>query len=329
MTFSSLYATLLHMKNRALPFLVLLASSSSAFAGTTHVPPPSAPVAAARANFHAEQRAELKQDAAIARIEKAFNATQQATVDAYVGQALQVPSTAAHARSATVYTYESGGMYAVYAGVERITDIQLEPGENLTAAPVAGDTARWIIATVTSGSGADKRTDIIVKPTDTGIETDMMIPTNRRTYMIDLRAVRDWYMPSVRWRYPDEELAKIVATDKGQQVTTQQQTAVGVRPSKLDFNYKIEGHDYAWKPVQVFNDGTHTYIRMPADLAATDAPALFVIENDKPLLVNYRLKGGHDHQGPTYIVDRLFKRAELRVSANKVVKIIHNPHWWQ
>lgn len=324
-TSSTLYATLLHtMKPTIACTLILAAACAPALAAPPpHIPPPTA------MSVPASPTPQQRQAAALTKLEKAFNTAQQATVAAYVGQALQVPSTAAHARSATVYTYEPGGMYAVYAGIDRITDITLQHGERLTAAPVAGDTARWIIATVTSGTGADQRTHIIVKPTDSNIETDMMIPTNKRTYMLDLRAVSDWYMPSVRWRYPDEELARIVAQDKGTEAKAQQQEHVGVRPSKLDFNYKIEGHDYAWKPVQVFNDGTHTFIRMPANLAATDAPALFIMEHGKPMLVNYQVKGGSDHRGPTYIVDRLFSRAELRVSASRVVTLIHNPHWWQ
>jgi type IV secretion system protein VirB9 len=56
----------------------------------------------------------------------------------------------------------------------------------------------------------------------------------------------------------------------------------------------------------VANDGTHTYLKMPATLHSTDAPALFVQSTTgENALVNYRVKGGY------YVVDKLFDRAVL------------------
>lgn len=270
-------------------------------------------------------------DPAVAAIERKFDLQQRAAVAAYIGRAEQVPASASHARSATVYNYEDGGIYVVYAGIERITDIRLQPGETLAgglAGVQAGDTTRWKLSTVTSGEGADKRQHIIIKPTDVGLVTNMMIPTNKRTYMLDIRSVADWYMPSIRWEYPDDELAQIIAQDHQEATTEQRQTPLAVNPSSLDFDYKIKGRRYAWRPLQVFDDGTHTYIRMPAGLKSTEAPALFVIEDGQPMLVNYRLKGS-DGGSAVYIVDRLFKRAELRVGTNDKLTILRHPHWWQ
>ena len=73
----------------------------------------------------------------------------------------------------------------------------------------------------------------------------------------------------------------------------------------LDDRYTIDG-DTAWRPTWVANDGTHTYLKMPATLHSTDAPALFVQStNGENALVNYRVKGGY------YVVDKLFERAVL------------------
>ena len=48
--------------------------------------------------------------------------------------------------------------------------------------------------------------------------------------------------------------------------------------------------------------------KFPSGLAQSEAPPLFVIGSDgKPALVNYRIRG------TTYIVDRLFAAAELRL----------------
>ena len=57
---------------------------------------------------------------------------------------------------------------------------------------------------------------------------------------------------------------------------------------------------------------------MPAAMKAGDAPALFgVEESGEAMLVNYRVKEG------VYVVDRLFRVAELRVGASQKVTIRH------
>ena len=62
-----------------------------------------------------------------------------------------------------------------------MTDIALQPGENLVAV-AAGDTVRWVIGDTTSGTGADKRTHVLVKPFTAGLATNLVITTDRRSY---------------------------------------------------------------------------------------------------------------------------------------------------
>jgi type IV secretion system protein VirB9 len=54
-----------------------------------------------------------------------------------------------------VYPFTDGALYQVYAAVGQITDITLQPGEQLVGSgPVAaGDTMRWIIGDTQSGPG--------------------------------------------------------------------------------------------------------------------------------------------------------------------------------
>ena len=69
----------------------------------------------------------------------------------------------------------------------------------------------------------------------------------------------------------------------------------------------------------MFDDGAKVYIQFPSGLAQSEAPPLFVIGPDaKPALVNYRVRG------TTYIVDRLFAAAELRLGTapQRVVRIV-------
>ena len=95
-----------------------------------------------------------------------------------------------------IYPWSEGALYQVYAAVGQITTIALESGESLTGAgPIAaGDTARWIIGDTESGSGANRRVHILVKPTRADISTNLVVTTDRRTYMIELRARESLYM---------------------------------------------------------------------------------------------------------------------------------------
>jgi len=83
-----------------------------------------------------------------------------------------------------VYPYTGGALYQVYTAVGQITDIALQPGEQLVGSgPVAaGDTVRWIIGDTQSGSGATLQVHILVKPTRADLMTNLVINTNLRTY---------------------------------------------------------------------------------------------------------------------------------------------------
>ena len=80
----------------------------------------------------------------------------------------------------------------------------------------------------------------------------------------------------------------------------------------------MSGDSPDWKPVRVFDDGRQVFIQMPSDIATTDMPPLFVLGEDGDAeLVNYRVRGAY------YVVDRLFRAAELRIGTRNqtVVRI--------
>src|SRR3546814_17549208 len=86
----------------------------------------------------------------------------------------------------------------VYAAPGQITNIALEPGEQLTGAgPIAaGDTARWIIGDTTSGAGNSARVHILVKSTRADIETNLVITTDLPPSLIEFRSGEIPYLPS-------------------------------------------------------------------------------------------------------------------------------------
>mgnify|MGYP001304176297 FL=1 len=218
------------------------------------------------------------------------------------------------------FVYASGGLYQVTTAVGRVTDIMLQEGETLseTGAVAAGDTVRWVIGEASSGSGPARRTHILVKPTDPGLVTNLVINTDRRTYHVELRSTAAIYMASIGWSYPQDGLIALEARAADAARFAATQVATGLDAEKLDFGYRISGDRPPWRPAQVFDDGAKTYILFAPTIAQSELPPLFLIgDGKKAELVNYRVSGR------TIIVDRLFDRAELRLGTKKqqVVRI--------
>ena len=227
------------------------------------------------------------------------------------------PRRAGYYNAIQIYPWSEGALYQVYAAVGQITTIALESGESLTGAgPIAaGDTARWIIGDTESGSGANRRVHILVKPTRADISTNLVVTTDRRTYMIELRARESLYMPAVAWAYP--------APPAGQRQTV---PAAPVIPAEAARNYRygLTGDSPPWRPVSVFDDGRRVYVVFPAGIVQGEMPPIFVLGSDgEPQIVNSRI-----HQN-ILIVDRLFGAAELRLGGGtrqQVVRIVRiNP----
>ena len=107
-----------------------------------------------------------------------------------------------------VYPFSGGALYQVYTAPGQVTDVALQEGEQLVGSgPVAaGDTVRWIIGDTESGAGATKRVHILVKPTRPDLITNLVINTDRRTYLLELRSTAATYMASVSWQYPQDQL---------------------------------------------------------------------------------------------------------------------------
>jgi type IV secretion system protein VirB9 len=210
--------------------------------------------------------------------------------------------------SMQVYPFTQGALYQVYTAVGQITDIALQPGEQLVGSgPVAaGDTVRWIIGDTESGTGATRQIHILVKPTRAELMTNLVINTNLRTYHMELRSTERTYMASVSWQYPQDQL--IALRRQNTEAQAAQPVATGIDISRVNFRYEIDGDRAPWRPLRAFDDGRQVFIEFPRGIGQGEMPPLFVVgpEGNTSELVNYRVRGNH------MIVDRLFAAAELR-----------------
>lgn len=204
-----------------------------------------------------------------------------------------------------IYPWSEGALYQVYAAPGQITDIALEPGESLTGTgPIAaGDTARWIIGDTESGSGATRRIHVLVKPSRADITTNLVITTDRRSYMIELRAGEKPYMPAVAWAYPVQPGGRRQAVPG---------TPMVPDVASRNYRYGLAGDTPPWKPVAVYDDGRRVYVEFPREIVQGEMPPIFVIGSDGEA----EIANGRTYQN-ILIVDRLFGAAELRLGSGK------------
>lgn len=218
------------------------------------------------------------------------------------------PTRAGYINAIQVYPFTEGALYEVYTAPEEITDVALEPGEQLvgTGPVAAGDTVRWIIGDTVSGTGSTKQVHILVKPTAPGLATNLVINTDRRTYHLELRSTTATYMASISWQYPEDDLIAIQQQNNAADAAAP--IATGVDVAALNFRYAIQGDHPPWRPLRTFDDGSKVYIEFPTGIAQGDMPPLFIIGPDGGSdLVNYRVHGND------MIVDTLFAAAVLQM----------------
>jgi type IV secretion system protein VirB9 len=225
-----------------------------------------------------------------------------------------------------VYIYGQGMPVLVCAPL-RVCAIELEVGEHLQSEPQLGDSRRWEITPVLSGSGLDETPILIVKPIEAGLETDLIVPTDRRTYVIRLVSDPTRFVSRLAFQYPDEDRAKWADFEARQNEAKRNAESIaeerrandkkdGVLPmgenavDRLYLDYKMTGDEHL-RPDHVFDDGQHTYLIYPNDGRFRELPTLLLVVNGKTELVNFRVDGSR------YIVDRLFDKAILVVGVGK------------
>jgi len=171
-----------------------------------------------------------------------------------------------------------------------VCDIVLAPGEVIESM-ATGDSVRWILSTAVSGPNGDTP-HVLVKATDYGLRTNLIVTTDRRVCYVILVSTKHDYQYRARFYYPIEEVAHIKPNARRV-----------LDLANLDFAYQVRG-DRSFMPLHVMNDGVHTYIEMPQGIQ--DLPAVFVIGNDgSDTIVNYR------YRGRSFIVDGVPQKIAL------------------
>lgn len=223
------------------------------------------------------------------------------------GQATSKPVAARDGSIAFVY---GSGQTQIHCAVLQVCDVALQPGENVNNLDV-GD-PRFLVEPAITGVGSNLRLHLLIKALDVGLDTSLVVTTDRRTYHFRLRSSRKQFMPYVSFIYPEEAQAKWEALRVKETLVRQNNTIpiTGEYLGNLNFNYCITGKT-RWKPTRVFNDGVKTIIEMPQAMQQTQAPTLLVLRHGglfkkaDTVMVNYRV------QNNRFIVDAVFDKAIL------------------
>jgi type IV secretion system protein VirB9 len=215
------------------------------------------------------------------------------------------------------YDYNEYKQYPVVCRLLSLTVIQLENGEVPIGIPYLSDTLRWELTgdvwRTTDGLSVQL---IMIKPLESGLTTNMILVTNQRIYQFVLTSTRDSYMPMVKFRYPLAHNRFITAETIRQEEERQGMAEEGYF---LSYNYKIVSgwaltgwFKPGWQPVEAWDDGHKTYLRLPRGVLQKEYPTVFEKSN---YIVNYRVNEN------IMILDKLVTNVTLRLDGKRV-KII-------
>lgn len=217
------------------------------------------------------------------------------------GAARQRPERSGFEAARYVYPYAPGALYELYANPNFISTILLEEGETLQDV-AAGDTSRWLVTETIAEGAAAPRTIVLVKPQASGLRTNIVLITDRRTYLVEaLSQNSEAYSAQIAWCYPQAEAVSASAPVEA-----------------LNFEYRVRvtrGRRPVWTPARVFDDGRRTWIEFPAATVSADLPPLFIITAEGAELTNYRIDGRR------YMIDRVFDVAELRLGTRAPIVV--------
>ena len=184
------------------------------------------------------------------------------------------------------YEYEEDRIYPVRTGLGITTQIELSPNEKILDFST-GFSAGWDLT---------RRDNVFyIKPKNTDVDTNMVIRTATNSYIFELKVVAtDWIaleqakragvQYKITFTYPkDTSFAAQTEAKAEADVVNELSTALDKnRRYHFDYDYSTRTKQAWLIPVNVYDDGQFTYVRMN-DLKASPTgnfPALFARERE-------------------------------------------------
>lgn len=99
------------------------------------------------------------------------------------------------------------GRPTVVCSLLHVCDISLEPGESVVDVQT-GDSARWVVGRSAHGSALGMVEHVTIKPTDIGLESNLTIYTDKRSYSMDIKSSAKDFMPNVSFIYTEQSMQR-------------------------------------------------------------------------------------------------------------------------
>lgn len=209
------------------------------------------------------------------------------------------------------WVYKENAVYKVICKTYHSTMILFEPGEEMVETPYISEPDVWKISRGIGQKDGLPQHHLVIKPDYSGLNSTLIVVTNKRIYQMELESTKTAYMPKVSWVYPRsiQYSESWLRYQQNKQLTTE---FTGVDPELLSFDYKMQHpviNKPTWLPTQVYDDGIKTYIILDNASLLTEYPIVF---NERNEIINYRTKDN------TIIIDQLIEKVTLRLGKQKV-----------
>ena len=229
-------------------------------------------------------------------------------------------------------------MPSIVCAILQATDVKLQEGEALVANPFCGDD-RWHVepTPAADAEGTPLIQHIILKPTEVGLKTSLVLVTNRRSYHLRLVSTDKDYMAYVAFSYPDapKAAARVELSQAREaprpsepvpkvQVAMQESTRAKKRTTRKsdgkaaaflgqaeakDHDFRIQG-SAPFRPTQVYTDGRKTYIELPENVQ--EVPVLFRLKKGGFLGLGHQVSGVNSRvHGRWVVADAVLDKAVL------------------
>jgi type IV secretion system protein VirB9 len=175
------------------------------------------------------------------------------------------------------------GQVQIVASVNHVTDIRLEPGENILLPISVGDAEDWVIHIALGRQDGQPVAHITVKPDDAGLSSNLVIHTSKRTLSVELASRQKEFMPLVALdaaETSDDQPFSLLTAAQGNMV----QTPCDLPPTVPKEQFSVRGDAVPWRPIDVYwvttPVGTKTCVTFPDGINSGDLPALLELADD-------------------------------------------------
>lgn len=259
--------------------------------------------------------------------------------------AATTPSTPFADTRLVLYYYDPNLTYGIKAKDGLYTNIEIAKDDVIKGFYLS-DTTRWKF-----NVAGDKRR-LFIKPVASDLFTSATLVTEKRVYELTFASTQgdEWYQ-RVTWNYPADHASEMpdeidvgvyensllsnpASKDKAKPDASSAPLRTGpqyeeevlngtVNPSSLSFDYRTEG-EAPFKPVNIFDDGRFTWLRL--DKKLQDMPAIFLLSEGgkKTEVINYTIH--KDYVLISRMVDGLLLK--LGDQEVKVIKGIQPCKFW-